>query len=458
MSKKTFKIFIDCPLYRVVSISNLSVEDQIFLYEHLQSLVQDDPGIPLLTYQEAVVLGFLAEPEILEGIPSGDREEIIEALYLEIIKAYDSYDIKKVCANINGNILVDEIFQKMSEHITEEMFTRAQGGTTAEIIKAPSTVKIKSLDDVNAARRYIKGAVVGQDNAVNSVCTTIKLLASDLEHHASMFFIGPTGVGKTHLAKALGKRYSGNFCKINCGEYASGHEYCKLIGSPPGYTGHGEKGILTRRAEESNSWVFVFDEIEKASEKLYNLLLSLTDEGYIDNNTGQRLDFSRSIFVFTSNEGIRNLKTDSERVGFGDIAEVSQKDVEDHCRESLKSKFSPEFLNRIDEIVYFKHLSRRDALKIAGLELEHLPIKRNKTIYDFVVTNGYSKEYGARNLQRFIKHNISIKIADAILSKRIPKEGKRYNYQIQNNELFIIDTILFNPEDVILKQAPASGS
>ena len=123
----------------------------------------------------------------------------------------------------------------------------------------------------------------------------------------SLFFIGPTGVGKTEMARILADEYLGGqkkLLKINCGEYSNSHEYAKLIGSPPGYIGHNEKGILTERAEESNEWVILFDEIEKAHPKFYNLLLNLLDEGNVTDSRGTVLDFSKSIILFTSNVGI----------------------------------------------------------------------------------------------------------------------------------------------------------
>jgi ATP-dependent Clp protease ATP-binding subunit ClpC len=273
---------------------------------------------------------------------------------------------------------------------------------------------------------------------------SLKLMASGLADHSSFLFVGPTGVGKTQIAKLLGEKFNGNFYKVNCAEYAGGHEYAKLIGSPPGYVGHSEKSLLAEKAEQSNSWVFLFDEIEKAHHKLYDFLLSLLDDGTCTDNMGQVLDFTQSIFIFTSNQGVSEIKR--EPVGFGERKkEVEESVSTETIRKSVKRHFSPEFLNRIDEVVVFKSLTKKDIREIAEIQLEDLPIKATKSLVDFVAENGYSQEYGARNIARFIKNNVSDKIADAILNRLVPKkEEEYYTPRIVDNEVKIVDTKKFN--------------
>ena len=232
---------------------------------------------------------------------------------------------------------------------------------------------------------------------------------------------------------------------MNCAEYAGGHEYAKLIGSPPGYVGHSEKSLLAEKAEQSNSWVFLFDEIEKAHHKLYDFLLSLLDDGTCTDNMGQVLDFTQSIFIFTSNQGMSEVKRES--VGFDRTTnrEIEDSATEETVRKSVKRHFSPEFLNRIDEVVVFKSLTRKDIREIAEIQLEDLPIKATKSLIDFVAENGYSQEYGARNISRFIKNNVSDKIADAILNRLVPKkEEEYYTPRIVDNQVKIVDTKKFN--------------
>jgi ATP-dependent Clp protease ATP-binding subunit ClpC len=295
---------------------------------------------------------------------------------------------------------------------------------------------------------YLLENIVGQEAAIKALMRSLKLMASGLSGQSSFLFVGPTGVGKTQLAKLLGEKFSGNFYKINCAEYAGGHEYAKLIGSPPGYVGHTEKSLLAEKAEKSNSWVFLFDEIEKAHHKLYDFLLSLLDDGTCTDNMGQVLDFSQSIFIFTSNQGVGEIKRES--VGFmSSKEEVSDSVSESVIKKSVKRHFSPEFLNRIDDTVVFKPLSKKDVKDIAALHLEKLPIMTTHALVEFVADKGYSREYGARNIARFIKNNVSDKVADAILNELVPKNGDEfYKPRIVRGEVKIIDTEKYNVSSV----------
>ena len=230
--------------------------------------------------------------------------------------------------------------------------------------------------------------------------------------------------------------------KINCAEYAHAHEYAKLIGSPPGYIGHTEKSLLFEKSEKSSRWVFLFDEIEKAHHKFYDFLLSLLDDGTCTDNMGQTLDFSQSIFIFTSNQGLTEVKRDP--VGFGAKNEVDEKVTSEVIRKSVKRHFSPEFLNRIDDLVLFHALTRQEVRKIAELQLDELPIQRTPKLIDYIVDNGYSQEYGARNIKRFIKNEISAVVADCILNKLIPKEdGAYYQPQVTKSGIKIVNTRKF---------------
>ena len=220
--------------------------------------------------------------------------------------------------------------------------------------------------------------------------------------------------------KVLGTRK--RLLKINCGEYSNSHEYSKLIGSPPGYIGHNEKGILSERAEKSSEWVIVFDEIEKAHDKLFDLLLNLMDEGTITDSHGTELDFTSSLLLFTSNIGLKEY-VGKNSLGFGDTKCTYENSI-NVIEEAFKDKFSPEFRNRLDSVIYFNALNKSDAEKIVRLQLKVLPIRVTKKLVDFVIDNAFCAEYGARNIKRFIKNNISIKIADEILKGDDSKKYK----------------------------------
>jgi ATP-dependent Clp protease ATP-binding subunit ClpC len=204
---------------------------------------------------------------------------------------------------------------------------------------------------------------------------------------------------------------------------------------------------LAEKAEKSDSWVFLFDEIEKAHHRFYDFLLSLLDEGTCTDNMGRTLDFTNSIFIFTSNAGVSSIKGDS-KLGFGDTVETYE-GSKDKVEKAIKTQFSPEFMNRIDAFIFFNSLKKKDLKKIASLSLVGIPIKRLKSLLDFIVDNSYSEEYGARNINRFIKNNVALKIADEILKKNVPKKkGNLYTPKIVDNELVIVDTKKYGEDSI----------
>tara|TARA_R110002074_G_scaffold23610_1_gene71325 strand:+ start:1168 stop:2418 length:1251 start_codon:yes stop_codon:yes gene_type:complete len=276
--------------------------------------------------------------------------------------------------------------------------------------------KALTFQDFSGIEGQIKNTIVGQDEPITEIMKQLRLMKSGLCDNSNLFFIGPTGVGKTELAKILADKVMGSrkkLLKINCGEYSNSHEYAKLIGSPPGYIGHNEKGILSERAEKSNEWVIVFDEIEKAHDKLFDLLLNLMDEGTITDSHGTELDFTNSLLLFTSNIGLKEY-VGKNSLGFGET-QLTYENSKSAIEDAYKDKFSPEFRNRLDSVIYFNALNKDDAEKIVRLQLKALPIRVTKKLVNFVTENAFSEEYGARNIKRFIKNNISIKIADEIL-------------------------------------------
>jgi ATP-dependent Clp protease ATP-binding subunit ClpA len=321
-----------------------------------------------------------------------DFSNLNEALYESVSEVYPMLSVESACHHYNA-------FSEKEEKEPTEDFV-------------PLT-----LSEIRGVRKKIKNNLIGQDEAVSSVINSLKLQNSGFDPFTSLFFIGPTGVGKTELARQLAKHYLGGesrLLKLNCAEYANPHEYAKLVGSPPGYIGFGEKGILTQKADESSRWVILFDEIEKASSKLHNLLLGFLDDGVITDNQGQELNFKDSIIIFTSNVGIHE-NVGKKQVGFEKSQKTYAESKED-ITDAFKNEFSPEFINRIDHTVYFNELSVKDAEKITRLQLRQLPIKITPRLVKYVVKGGYSSEYGARNIKRFIKTNITLKLADEILS------------------------------------------
>jgi len=417
----------------VVPIKAMALDEERKLYLSIrQRVLEAQQEVNVSDYKTFLVNKMVADEASLGlALTQNDaleEDEVIDSLYEAIVAMYPNLSLSFVCGDLNSSSFIGKL----------------EGGGVLDRLRGAfesndgDEYTLSSLEGLVDAESYFKRNIVGQRKAIDTVIKGLKLNATGLSRGTSMLFVGPTGVGKTELAKLVGEEYSGNFYKVNCAEYAGGHEYAKLIGSPPGYIGHTEKSLMAEKAETSNRWVFLFDEIEKAHHKLYDFLLSLLDDGTCTDNLGQVLDFSESIFIFTSNKGVVDSKRRS--VGFGssdpDDATKAQR-----LTQSVKSHFSPEFLNRIDDIVNFEYLSKADAKKIAALQLENLPIEITEPLLNYVVEGGYSKEYGARNLARFIKNNVTVKVADAVLHKKVPKVGEFYTPRVTKNGVKIISTV-----------------
>jgi len=419
---KYYKIICE-EINLVLLIKKLTLHQERKAYHGLKKNISalENP-ITIESYMVLVIKNFLNNPtEFFDNLPEGeDHLNVIKAVYNSIIEAYPPFDLAIICADINSTAFMEEMNLMMRPFI-------------AQLSERPPTPErsrtIKTLADVISLRKFLIKNLIGQEEAIESMTNSIKLIASGLYKNASFFFIGPTGVGKTELARLVGKRFSGNFWKINCAEYASSHEYAKLIGSPPGYVGHTDKSIMAERAEKSNRWVILFDEIEKAHHKFYDFLLSILDDGTCTDNMGRVLDFSESIFIFTSNQGVSDLHV-GKKLGFSG-EDISVSSSKQEIKESVKKKFPAEFMNRIDNYIFFNTLCREDVRKIASLALQDLPLKKHKSLLNYIVDHGYSEEYGARNIKRFIKNEIAIVIAEALLTKKLPqKKGDMYTPKI----------------------------
>lgn len=440
-------------LKQVLRIKSLSLkEEKGFELEIIKNLKEMNENLDIEKYWNKVcsktIIDYqklLAElkstnfiPVNLPGLSTLDKLDSADvfllaakrAMYECVVALYPSLELNNICKELNI-----QTYDKLSAILME---LTSRKSTNSKM--TPRRHKLLSLLEIDALNKKLSREVIGQKTAVDITVKALKLVHSGLEDRHSMFFVGPTGVGKTMLAKSLAANFKYDFFKINCAEYSQPHETAKLIGSPPGYIGHGEKSILQSKAEVSNRWVFLFDEIEKAHSKLQDFLLSLLDDGTVTDNQGNTLDFSNSIFIFTSNQGMVDAKIGNKRIGF-DKEEVKYAESKDQIWESVKTKFSPEFLNRIDNIVHFNQLTEHDARIIAKQAISGLPIKKTKALIDYIVKNGYSLEYGARNINRFVKNHIKIKIADQLLSNKVPDKGNLYNPKIVDNELVITQSV-----------------
>lgn len=283
----------------------------------------------------------------------------------------------------------------------------------------------------------IKDLVIGQDDAVQKVVKAIQRNRAGLKDPnkpiGSFFFLGPTGVGKTQLAKVLAKHMfdsEDSLIRIDMSEYMEKFSISRLVGAPPGYVGYEEGGQLTEKVRRKPYSIILMDEIEKAHPDVFNLLLQALDDGHMTDGLGRKIDFKNTVIIMTSNIGARQLQDFGTGVGFGTAARqaATEDDQKTVIQNALRKAFSPEFLNRIDDMILFKSLTRESIHKIIDLELAHLykrindlgyNIKLNKDAKDFIVDKGYDEKFGARPLKRAIQKYVEDPLAEQIINSKI---------------------------------------
>ncbi|KRK97095.1 ATP-binding protein [Secundilactobacillus odoratitofui DSM 19909 = JCM 15043] len=277
--------------------------------------------------------------------------------------------------------------------------------------------------------------VVGQEEAVSAVSRAIRRARSGLKDPnrpiGSFMFLGPTGVGKTELAKALAEAMFGsedNIIRVDMSEYMEKYSTSRLIGSAPGYVGYEEGGQLTEKVRQKPYSVVLFDEVEKAHPDVFNLLLQVLDDGYLTDSKGRKVDFRNTILIMTSNLGATRLR-DEKTVGFGaEDKAADYKAMADTIRETLKQSFRPEFLNRIDEVVIFHSLQKKELHQIVKLMAktvikrisdQGIPVKITPAAIDVIADAGFDPEYGARPIRRALQTKIEDRLSEALLSGEI---------------------------------------
>jgi len=287
--------------------------------------------------------------------------------------------------------------------------------------------KLRNMD------KEIKTKVIGQDNAIDKITKAIKRNRVGIKNQkkpiGSFMFLGPTGVGKTHLAKMLAESIFGSpesLIRVDMSEYMEKHTVSKLIGAPPGYVGYEEGGQLTEKIRRKPFSVILLDEVEKAHPDVFNVLLQVFDDGHLSDGLGRKVDFKNCLIIMTSNVGARKLQEFGTGVGFGTQSKNNAHDeiVEGVIQDSLKKAFSPEFLNRIDDVIVFKSLDKEDIKRIVDIPLSEVVgrvkemgyvLKIEDTLKEYLVEKGYDEKYGARPLNRAIQKYVEDPISEKVL-------------------------------------------
>lgn len=396
------------------------------------------------------------EPENIKAI-----EEKVKKLYEEKNSAIINQDFEGA-AKIRDKELKQRTklekakleWQKKSE-LTENVVDEEQ---IAEIVSKWTGIPVTRLAEEETERlknmeTQLKKRVIGQDEAISAVSRAIKRSRVGIQDPkrpiGSFLFLGPTGVGKTELCKALAEVLFGDenaILRIDMSEYMEKHSVSKLVGSPPGYVGYDEGGQLTDKVRRKPYAVVLFDEIEKAHEDVFNILLQILEDGRLTDSQGRTTNFNNTIIIMTSNVGARTI-SDGKKLGFdkGDEKANGYKDIKKNVMDELKRTFRPEFLNRIDDIIVFHQLNEENIKAIVEIMINKL-VERLKTkdilldigddVKEFIAKKGFDLTYGARPLRRAIQNEIEDTVAEAFLNGDI-KGGKAVRLFVKDDKVVV---------------------
>jgi len=406
------------------------------------------------------------EKETVTEIKTIKKE--LDSLRIEAEKAESQADLTLVAEIRYGKIpsLEKDLEQKSkklhrlqsSRRILKEEITE---GDIADIVSRWTGVPVSRMleteaEKLNRMEENLKQRIIGQDGAVKKISDTVKRSRAGIADPArpigSFIFLGPTGVGKTELTKALAEFMFDNedaLIRIDMSEYMEKHSVSKIIGAPPGYIGHDEGGSFTEKIRHRPYSVVLFDEIEKAHPEVFNLLLQVLDNGRLTDAKGRVINFRNTIIVLTSNVGAHYIDR-MQKIGFGGHSVEADRYVEakDKVMDSLKDHFKPEFLNRLDDVIVFDTLSRPAIEKITELQVEvvkqrlaqkEIKLSVSPEVISHLAETGYDPQYGARPMKRIIQSRILTPVASLIISKGLGKggavhvemDGKEFKFDIK---------------------------
>ncbi len=371
-------------------------------------------------------------------------EKEIEEIKDNKIKAVKAQNFELAASFRDKEKLFIDNLEKAKSSWEEELMKHRESvddEKVAEVVAMMTGIPVQRVAQAEGTRLLkmdseLKGSVIGQEDAIQKIVKAIQRNRAGLKDPnrpiGSFIFLGPTGVGKTHLAKVLAQYLfdsSDALIRVDMSEYMEKFSVSRLVGAPPGYIGYEEGGQLTEKVRRRPYSVILLDEIEKAHPDVFNLLLQVLDEGRLTDSLGRRVDFKNSIIIMTSNIGSRELKDFGRGVGFSTTNRESDTDHARHVIEkAMKKAFAPEFLNRIDDVIVFNHLEKDDIFKIIDIELKGLysriesmgfKLVISKEAKDFIAEKGYDIQFGARPLKRAIQKYLEDEMAEVIIEASV---------------------------------------
>lgn len=377
--------------------------------------------------------------------PTKERKQALQQVRAEKTSAVDAQDFDRASELRDQELeLESEIRQLRAEADTSENPKLVvDADDIAQVVSAWTGIPVNRMQESEAAllmhlEDTLHERLIGQEEAVEAVARAVRRARVGLKNPnrpiASFIFSGPTGVGKTELTKALAASVFGSeeaMIRLDMSEYMERYSVSKLTGSPPGYVGYNEGGQLTEAVRRRPYSIVLFDEIEKAHPDIFNILLQILEDGRLTDSQGRVVDFKNTILILTSNIGSRAIEKGGDGLGFNtemDFAAVQYKRIRDQVNDALKERFRPEFLNRLDDIIVFRQLTRHEVKQIADLLIQEITdrlqeqeigLEVTESFKDRLVIEGYDPSYGARPLRRAISRLLEDHLAEAILSHRI---------------------------------------
>ena len=380
----------------------------------------------------------------------------IQALSDDIENLLEAGDIDEAAELLKKQRKLETKLDKMKQNNNAKSVV-VDAEDIADVVSVWTKIPVNKLTEQESKRlerleEELHKRVVGQNEAVDAVAKAIKRSRVGLKDPkrpvGSFLFLGPTGVGKTELSKALAEAVFGSedaLIRVDMSEYMEKHSVSKLIGSPPGYVGFEEGGQLSEKVRSNPYSVILFDEIEKAHSDVFNILLQVLDDGHITDSQGRKVDFKNTIIIMTSNTGAQRI-IDPKKLGFvtASNADTEHEDMKKNVMDEVKQNFKPEFLNRIDDIIVFRALTEDDVRNISNLLLKELKqrvalqmeirLKFGDAVKKLIFEKGYDKKYGARPLKRAIQTNIEDELAEAVLKGEI-KRGETVQVTVRNDKV-----------------------
>ncbi|MCR5791821.1 MAG: ATP-dependent Clp protease ATP-binding subunit [Lachnospiraceae bacterium] len=370
-------------------------------------------------------------------------------------EAYEEAGTIKKQQKINADNIAKLKEKEEKERQEKELFVDEE--EIADIVSGWTKIPVKRLEEEESERlrkleKILHERVVGQEEAVSAVAKAIRRGRVGLKDPnrpiGSFLFLGPTGVGKTELSKALAEAMFGRddaMIRVDMSEYMEKHSVSKMIGSPPGYVGFDEGGQLSEKVRQNPYSVILFDEIEKAHPDVFNILLQVLDDGHITDSQGRKVSFKNTVIIMTSNAGAQRI-VEPKTLGFATQTDenANYRNMKSGVMEEIRRMFKPEFLNRIDEIIVFHQLTKDNIKEIVGNMFKtinnriqaqmNITLKPTKGAIDYIVGKGYDAKYGARPLRRTIQTDVEDRLAEAVLEKTV-KPGDNVSIRMKGKEL-----------------------